>query len=171
MIGGYYLYQYLYPSGQIDFNDQRWTIHPSDKIWLARMAYGEAGTNIQGAAAVLWSVATRWVTKPVFQSMTFVELMRNFSTPIMFGCRSGDADYCQRITGHSWEEIPVVIRELVEGFVRGRVSNPVPGYNNFAAQRAIRPSSLATSELPPITVGGNTFIRDPGTIPGEVRIV
>jgi hypothetical protein len=171
LVGGYFLYQYFFPVGAIEFSGRRWRIDPTDKIWLARMAFGEAGENIQGAAAVLWSVASRWVTKPVFQNMTFVELMRNFSTPVMFNCRSGDASYCQRISNLSWGEIPLEITELVEAFVKGRVSNPVSGYNNFAAQRAIRSSSLAASELPPITVGGNTFIRDPGTISGEVRIV
>jgi hypothetical protein len=171
LVGGYFLYRYLYPSGQIDFNGRRWQITPSDKIWLARMAYGEAGSDIVGGAAVLWAVASRWVTKSRFQNMTFVELMRNFSTPVMFDCRSGNADYCQRISSLSWDEIPIGVRNLVQDFVKGRVTNPVNGYNNFAAQRAIAASSLVASELPPVTVGGNTFIRDPGTIRGEVRIV
>ena len=170
--GSYLGYRYLYPVGAVEFQGRRYRFTSEDKLWMARMVTGESGTsNMTAGAAVLWSVATRWVTNPRFQQMSFTQLMRNFSTPVMFNCRSGSASYCQRTSAIPWSNIDPRVRNLVEQFIRGRVPNPIPGYNNFAASWAIGSRSMASSELPPQDVGGNMFIRDPGSLPGRVGIV
>jgi hypothetical protein len=63
------------------------------------------------------------------------------------------------------------VRRLVDLFVAGRLANPIPGYNNFAARGSISSRSLSSSTLPPTTIGGNTFIRDPNSEFGEARVV
>jgi len=173
-VGGYLLVRRVLHRGEIAFGGWRYPISDSDKVWMARMALGEAGScssDKRPCAAVLWSVVSRWMTLPQYRRWSFEQLMRNFSTPVMYNCRRGDAAYCQRISSKSWEQIPLTVRTIVEEFVDGRLPNPVSGYNNFAAERAIASSSLRASELPPINVGGNVFIRDPGTEPGTVSIV
>lgn len=183
-VGLYLLFRWYYPVGVVEFNNERWQLHESDKIWAARMVLGESGDNdMTAGAAVLWAVAQRWVTKSALQRMNFTEVMRSFSQPLNPIWSSSSASGCQRspsqcsaaalarrqsIQSTQWWGIPSSIRGLVEDFFKGRVSNPVPGYNNFAAAGYVNTSA---SELPAITIGGNTFVRDPGSIPGIVRIV
>jgi len=170
-VGTYFLVRRYFAVGAVEFQGRQYHFNDEDRLWMARMAYGEAGNNTEGAEAVLWAVASRWVTKPRFQSMSFTQLMRAFSTPVMVGCRSGSASYCHRISSLGWDEIPAGIRDTVDRFMAGRVRNPVPGYNNFAADWALSQSARANSELPAVNVGGNIFLRDPGSLTGRVRIV
>jgi hypothetical protein len=153
----------------------------------------------RAGAAVLWSVATRHMTLPsLFRSGSFTTTMRAFSQPINpiwaspAACRNGRGccgsvtGSCGSVTGSCsptklqrrlrirtkpWLALPLHVRVLVDNFVAGRVRNPIPGYNNFAARGAISSRSLSSSTLPPQTIGGNTFVRDPGSASGEVRVV
>lgn len=182
--GVYLLVRRYYPVGAVEFQGRRWSFHETDKVWAARMVVGESGTsNMQAGAAVLWAVAQRWVTKPQFQGMSFTSVMRAFSQPInpIWSSPSGSGcqqrpDMCSqtalsnraRIQSTPWSSIPMSVQQLVEEFFSGRVANPIPGYNNFAASWA---TSGGSSELPAVAIGGNTFMRDPGSLPGEVRVV
>ena len=146
----------------------------------------------RAGAAVLWSVATRHMSIPVlFRSGSYTKTMRAFSQPINpiwespTACRNGRG-CCGSVTGSCsprrlrrrleirtkpWLALPVEVRGLVDLFVAGRLANPIPGYNNFAARGSISSGSLSSSTLPPTTIGGNTFIRDPHAQPGEARVV
>lgn len=183
-VGGYFLVRRFYPIGAVEFSGQRWHFHDTDKVWAARMVVGESGTSdMHAGAAVLWALAQRWVTKAGFQNMSFTSLMRAFSQPINpiwssiggSGCQRSPAQCSmealarrQTIQSTSWSRIPAAVRTLVEDFFVGRVANPVPGYNNFAAAGHV---SGSNSELPAVTIGGNTFVRDSGSLVGEVRII
>jgi hypothetical protein len=186
-IGIYYLVRWYFPVGKVDFQGRRWSFTEDDKLWMGRMLVGETGGESRSAmAAVAWSVITRWVTKPVFQDMSLTQVMRAFSQPINPKWADMGAAGCQRspgmcseqalarrrrITNMSWSEMPSATTSFVEAFARGHIADPTPGYNNFAAAGSISSSTLSSSELPPITIGGNTFIRDPGSLQGKVRIV
>jgi hypothetical protein len=184
---GYFLYRKLFPVGAVQFQGRKWHFHDEDKVWAGRMIVGESGTDAtrNEAAAVLWSVAARWVTKPAFQGMTYTQVIRGFSQPVnpiwasndqcnssgrgcCGNCTSAQLSRRAYITSLPWTSIPASIRGYVEDFMRGALSNPIPQYNNFAAAGYV---SGSNSELEPVTIGGNTFIRDPGSLPGEVRIV
>lgn len=146
--------------------------------------------NQRAGAAVLWAVATRHMTMPsLFRSGSFTRTMRAFSQPINpiwaspgacvdgRGCCGDVFGACsprklQRrfvIRTKPWLGLPSAVRRLVDEFVAGRVQNPIPGYNNFAASGSIGRSALAASSLSPVTIGSNTFVRDPGSASGEVR--
>lgn len=191
-VGGYFLVRRYFARGEVLFQGRTYPITGEDKVWMGRMVIGEAGrsgwenpSKLIDGAAVLWSVATRWVTRPEFQSWSFTRLMRAFSQPINPIWETAQSSGCQRrpsmctsthlsrraqIRSTSWSALPPQVQDLVDRFIKGRVTNPVPGYNNFAAAGHISSSKLASSELPPMTVGGNTFIRDPGSLVGNVRI-
>lgn len=183
VVGLYFAYRRLFPVGAVQFQGRRWSFHDDDKIWMGRMILGECGEDAIGGDAVLWSVASRWVTKPVFQDKTFTQVIRAFSQPVNplwadpnsgrclerpAACSDAAIRRRQAITNTSWAALPSNIRQLVQDFVGGRTRNPISGYNNFAAAGS---SSFTNTELTPVTVGGNTFIRDPGSLSGEVRIV
>jgi len=186
-VGAYFLVKRYAVVGEIEFQGRRYPFTGEDKLWAGRMLVGETGGgNDQANAAVLWSVVTRWVSNPRFQDWSFTRLARAFSQPINPIWASRSASGCQRnpsactdahlarrqrISSMSWGSLPPNVQRLVESFAQGRVSNPIPGYNNFAAATHIGSSRLASSELPPVDVGGNMFIRDPGSLQGEVRIV
>ena len=186
-VGVYLLIKRYFPLGKVSFNGQERTLTEEDKLWAARMVVGETGgDDPQSNAAVLWSVLTRWLTKPSLQGMSWAQVMRAFSQPINPQWADASAPGCTRqpsactetnlarrrqITSMPWSSIPQSVRDQVEAFARGRVANPIPGLNNFAAAGAIGGSQLSSSELPPRTIGGNTFIRDPGSLQGEVRFV
>src|SRR5690606_827334 len=82
--GGYYLVRRYFPIGAVEFQGRQWPFHDEDKVWAARMVVGESGVDAsrEEAAAVLWSVASRWVTKPAFQGMTYTQVIRGFSQPV-----------------------------------------------------------------------------------------
>jgi hypothetical protein len=205
--GGYGIFRMAtYPlpifGGTLEMNGRRYRFTAADRLWMGRMVIGEAGEGgwdspeqieerKRAGAAVLWSVATRHMTKPAFSGWSFTRTMRAFSQPINpiwatpTSCSNGRG-CCGSVTGacspsrirrrfeirnKPWLALPAEVRGLVDAFVAGRVPNPIPGYNNFAARRAISSSSLSSSTLPPQTIGGNTFIRDPGSASGDVRVV
>ena len=188
VVGTYLLVKRYAVVGAVEFQGVQYPLTEEDKLWMARMVVGETGNSPsqEDGAAVLWSVVTRWRTKAAFSDISLIQLMKAFSQPINPIWASLNGSGCQRspsrctpahlarrarITNMPWSSIPQVVRDLVESFAQGRVSNPIPGYNNFAAAGAISGSSLTSSELPPVTLGGNTFIRDSGSLQGEVRIV
>jgi hypothetical protein len=160
---------------------------------------GESGwdspSRLEDGAAVLWSVLTRHMTLPAFRGKSLTKTIRAFAQPLnpiwaspwgctwlsssWRGCCGAFWGSCSlsrlqrraRVRYTTWYGLPSQVRELVDGFVRGTVPNPIPGYNNFAAAGAISSSARARSELPAVTIGGNTFVRDPGSASGNVRIV
>jgi hypothetical protein len=171
-VGAYLLVRRYYHVGAIRMGDRQVPITAGDRLWLARMVLGETGgRDRQAAAATLWALATRLMTLPAFRSMTsFTQLIRAFSTPVKTGCPINPS-YCQRISATSWEAMPELVRVAVDDFIAGELPNPIPDYNNWAADWAIGSSSMSRSQLPPRSVGGNTFVRDPQSISGDVRIV
>jgi hypothetical protein len=197
--GVYRLVNYPFPlwGGNLVIGGRRYHMTNTDRLWMGRMVVGEVGEQgwddpsqldlrRRAAAAVLWSVATRHMTKPAFRDWSFTQTMRAFSQPInpiwasptASGCISSPSactpSRLERrfvITRTPWYALPAGVRAAVDDFFRGALPNPVPGYNNFAAQASISASARAQSTLPPTTVGGNTFVRDPGSDAGEVRVV
>jgi hypothetical protein len=160
---------------------------------------GEGGWENPGklrdGAAVLWAVASRHMSKPVLRSSgSLTKTIRAFAQPVnpiwagpwgctwlsrsWRGCCGSFWGACSlsrlerraRVRHTTWYGLPPQVRELVDGFVRGTVPNPVPGYNNFAAAGSISSSARSRSTLPAVTIGGNTFVRDPGSTAGDVRI-
>jgi hypothetical protein len=181
----YFLVRRYAVVGAVEFQGQRWPITDEDKLWLGRLVIGESGLNAtrQEGAAVLWSIAQRRATLPGMQGRRFVDVIRGFSQPLSPLWDDPNADRCLQYPEHctasrierrrvvsstSWSALPAQVRQLVEDFVGGRVPNPIPGYNNFAT---VELASRRQSELPLVAVGGNGFIRDPGSLQGEVRIV
>jgi hypothetical protein len=197
--GAYRLVTYPFPlwGGTIELNGNRYRMTNTDRLWMGRMVIGEAGesgwddpaqaqSKRREGAAVLWSVATRHMTKPSFRGWSFTRTMRAFSQPINPIWASPLAEGCLRspsactptrlerrfrITRAPWYSLPAGARQLVDEFFRGQVENPIPGYNNFAGRGSISASARAQSTLPPRNIGGNTFVRDRGSAEGEVRIV
>jgi hypothetical protein len=160
---------------------------------------GESGwenpSKLQDGAAVLWAVATRHMTKSTLRgSGSLTKTIRAFAQPVNpiwaapWGCTWFSSSWrgccgslwgaCSlrrlqrraRVRYTTWYGLPPQVRELVDGFIRGSVPNPIPGYNNFAAASAISGRARASSTLPAVTIGGNTFVRDPGSEAGSVRI-
>jgi hypothetical protein len=198
LYGAYRLVMYPFPlwGAAIELNGNRYRMTNTDRLWMGRMVVGEAGESgwddpataaakRRAGAAVLWSVATRHMTKPSFRGWTLTQTMRAFSQPINPIWASPLAEGCLRspsactpsrlerrlrITNAPWFSLPAGVRSLVNDFFRGNVENPVPGYNNFAGVGSIRSSAIAQSTLPATTIGGNTFLRDPGSIGGEVSM-
>lgn len=185
VVATYFLVRRYAVVGAIEFQGRRWPITGEDKLWLGRLVVGEAGrgASYEDGAAVLWSIAQRRATLPGMQRRSFVDVIRGFSQPLSPLWDDPNADRClqhpehctparierrRRVSSLGWNELPAQVRQLVEDFVRGRVRNPIPGYNNFAT---VELASRRRSELPLVAVGGNGFIRDPGSLPGEVRIV
>jgi len=151
----------------------------------------------QAGVAVLYSVAERFASNPSLRSNTgntFTGVMRAFSQPINpiwsslsacsngRGCCGSEGTMCtpahlsrrQRIQSKSWNALPEGVRSLVDDFIAGRVTNPIPGYNDFAAATHISQSALNSSVVTPINIGGNMFIKRPasqGFQQGTLRIV
>jgi len=138
--GMYLLVRRYYPAGAVEFQGLREPLTQEDKLWMARMALGESGEDMQGGAAVLWSVLTRWRTKPTFRNWSFVRLMRAFSQPInpIWATPTGGGCLRQphrctpellarraRITNMPWGSLPLSVRDLTEAFAQGRVPNPI----------------------------------------------
>jgi hypothetical protein len=196
--GVYRLFNYPFPlwGATLELNGNRYHMSNTDRLWMGRMVVGEAGESgwdnpstaeakRRAGAAVLWSVATRHMTKPAFRDWTLTRTMRAFSQPINpiwasplgegclrrpSACTPSRLERRFRITHLPWYALPEGVRQLVDEFFRGRLENPIPGYNNFAASGAISSSALAQSTLPPTTIGGNTFVRDRGSTPGDVSM-
>lgn len=193
--GAYRMVNYPFPlwGGNLELNGRHYRMTNTDRLWMGRMVIGEAGesgwdspSKRRAGAAVLWSVATRHMTKPAFRDWSFTKTMRAFSQPInpiwanpvATGClRSPGACTPSRlrrrftITRTPWYRLPTGVRQLVDEFFRGQLQNPIPGYNNFAASGSISASARAQSTLSPTAIGGNTFVRDQGSVSGDVRVV
>jgi len=118
-----------------------------DLLWLARALMGETeGSSDRAMAAVAWAMFQRWQQKS--RGKTFTQLLRAYCQPINpeyatlagRGCRA-HPEMCtvahlerrRRISTMTWEQLPNVVRDLVERFGRGEVPNPVPGMVDFAA--------------------------------------
>ena len=132
----------------------------ADKLWTARMVYGEGGDTPAEASAIIWTLVQRkyWGTgmehknPRAFAAYNWRDFIRTFSQPInprwyRHGpmCRPGGAGVgtrgCDEVRLHRrdllktmrWEDIPAVAREATQAFIDGKLPNSAPGVIDFAA--------------------------------------
>lgn len=118
----------------------------NDKLWLARAIAGETGEhlkNIDGPAAVAWSMMNRFLlTKGQDVWPTFANLLRNYSQPInpkwyrggsicanpskvqAPACNDKAYQHREYISNLRWQDIDRGIRDFVEAFAEGNVTLP-----------------------------------------------
>lgn len=168
----------VYKSG-----DKEYVIQPEDRIWLARMIYGEAGASpsIEEMRAVLWALMNRFMLIPAQrEKSSLVDMIRAFSQPIN-PCwdGEGEGDFCvlggkyygtkycsasklerrRRVTSMPWEQIPAKIRGAVLAFEKGDLSYP----QKAGSQRITNWASYEGVEdkFPwGVNIGGNWFFED-----------
>jgi hypothetical protein len=179
--------------GVAQLGERSYRITNGDMLWLARMVYGETGGDDTARAAVLWSVLTRHMSKPtLYQGGSLANTIRMFSqvlSPLWsspFGCDNGRGccgsfwGACSpsrlmrraNIRWSSWYTLPAEVRDAVVRFASGELPNPVPGANNFAMSVSSNARAASVQAgFQPVTIRGNTFVRDAGSTPGQVRFV
>lgn len=119
-------------------------ITQADILELARAGAGEAGTNPQGVAAVLWALANHYMRVPAKRPLypSLGGFARAYCTPLHAG----------RV--HStmpWSQIPQVVRETTTKWAKGCVPSPIGGRTDWRASWAgYNPSDA-------VNVGGNVF--------------
>lgn len=97
-----------------------YTLMPEDKFWAAKMVEKEGGD----AAAVLWTMASRFAFINKERFPTFTALIRAYSVPI----QADEARY------RAWQSQPADpgFAELVDLWAQGEILNPVPRAAHFA---------------------------------------
>lgn len=132
----------------------------ADKLWTARMVYGEGGDTPAEASAIIWTLVQRkyWGTgmetrnPRAFAGYSWRDFIRTFSQPINplwyrggVKCRPGGPEVGTRgcdevrlrrrdvLRTMRWEDIPAVAREATEAFIAGTLPNNAPGVIDFAA--------------------------------------
>jgi hypothetical protein len=153
-------------------------ITPDDRVWLARMIYGEVnrsetewqtpGTQ-QGGAAVLWSMINHYMTVGQKRQLypTLGMFVQAYSQPISAAWADPGSTKCQQqpsactpekiafrqqLRSKRFELLPVGLRDVVEKFIAGRVENPIGTRTDFRA--SYTGSSWASD---PLSVAGNIF--------------
>lgn len=97
-----------------------YTLTPEDKFWAAKMVEKEGGD----AAAVLWTMASRFAFINKERFPTFTALIRAYSVPI----QPDESGYL------AWQSQPADpgFAELVDLWAQGEILNPVPRAAHFA---------------------------------------
>jgi hypothetical protein len=125
----------------------------TDMLWLARALYGEAGTGAsqEHYAAIVWALAQnmKLVRRPRLFT-TFTAITRAYCQPVNPKWESLQSSGCVRRPDHcteahlarrrrirtlQWSNIPANIRQVVDSFRAGTLSNPVPGLTDWKAGR------------------------------------
>ena len=133
-----------------------YTYTDEDRLWLARMLFGESGTNEAEWGANLWALAQRFVDRRRQNlERTMVELVTQFSQPInpdwyrngsqcAIGSANADDDGCSesamqrrdRLRQYHWQPAQLTQELLtIDKFLRGEIPNPVPGATNWHTNR------------------------------------
>lgn len=108
----------------------------SDKLWLGRSLWAEAGPKVNRDHAIIPFVyARRWpaVEKYRKQCVLYEAVVRAYSRP-MRSCRyaSRTARRC-RIRRTPWGRLPEGVRKIAEKFVRGLLPNVCPRAGHFGS--------------------------------------
>jgi len=131
-----------------------YTYTEEDRLWLARMLYGESGIDEQDWDAQLWTIAQRFVLRRRQNyERTITEVVCAFSQAInpdwyrngsqcAIGSANADDPGCgedrmqrrDRIREYHWQPVQLTQELLsVDKFLRGETPNPVPGATNWHA--------------------------------------
>ena len=131
-------------------------ITSSDRLWLGRMLLGETGgRGGQVGAAVVWALAQNYMlvigagsARPRFSSLS--ALVQAYAQPVNpqwadpssskcrdhpEACTADRIERRQRYRATSWSAIPAEAREVVDSFIAGTLTNPVPGLTDWHANR------------------------------------
>lgn len=173
-------------NGTIYFpGEQPYVITDEDKLWMARMIFGEVNRNPaawsnpsvqQGGGAVLWAMANHYITvgqkRQLYPSLG--AFLQGYSQPINPRWVDPNGDRCRRspamctseriafrrmLRAKSWNAFPVALQNLVLNFAAGRIPNPIGTRTDF------RMAGTGYNPSDPINVEDNVF----GTAPNARR--
>jgi hypothetical protein len=157
-------------------------ITEEDKVWLARMIYGEVdrttagwtrqGTK-QGGAAVLWSMLNHYMTVGQKRQLynTLARFIQAYSQPISAvwadpgssrcqqnpaACTQQKIAFRQMLRAKPFGNLPSGLQATVNDFIAGRLQNPIGTRTDFRA--AYTGSGWASD---PLVVAGNVFGTNP----------
>ena len=180
------------PWGKIQAGDFSYQITGEDVLWAGRMVLGEGGPRNRDPAAVLWAQTQRFVpgARSVASPSTLWQLFRGHSQPInptwlpdsentkcyrrgpdrilKPQCSATKVARRREIMAKPWEQIPEPLRQIVESWATGGLTNPVPRAMDFAdetqAAAAIRSRGDNAAYIVPAGFEDGT---DQGSCPGR----
>ena len=173
-------------NGTIYFpGEQPYVITDEDKLWMARMIFGEVNRNPaawnradvqRGGGAVLWAMANHYITVGQKRQLypTFASFLQAYSQPINPRWVDPNGERCRRspamctseriafrrmLRAKSWGAFPVALQNLVLNFAAGRLPNPIGTRTDF------RMAGTGYNPSDPLNVEDNVF----GTAPNARR--
>jgi hypothetical protein len=173
-------------NGTIYFpGEQPYVITDEDKLWMARMIFGEVNRDPsawsrpdvqRGGGAVLWAMANHYITVGQKRQLypTLASFLQGYSQPINPRWVDPNGERCRRspamctadriafrrtLRAKTWGEFPVALQNLVLSFAAGRVPNPVGTRTDF------RMAGTGFNPADPLNVEDNIF----GTAPNARR--
>lgn len=156
-------------------------ITSTDRLWMARMLWGEVGRSDsawqsgetqEGGAAVLWAMVNHYLTvgrkRDIYDSLgSFLQaysqpISSRWADPGSDACRSNEAAcssdrtaFRQATRARSWSSFPINLRNLIDRFVAGQLHNPIGTRTDFRA------SGTGYFPSDTLTVAGNVFGTNP----------
>lgn len=173
-------------NGTIYFpGEQPYVITDEDKLWMARMIFGEVNRDPaawdrpdvqRGGGAVLWAMANHYVTVGQKRALypTLASFLQGYSQPINPRWVDPNGERCRRspamctadriafrrtLRAKSWGEFPVALQNLVLSFAAGQIPNPIGTRTDF------RMAGTGFNPSDPLNVEDNVF----GTAPNARR--
>jgi hypothetical protein len=173
-------------NGTIYFpGEQPYVITDEDKLWMARMIFGEVNrdpaawsrADVQrGGGAVLWAMANHYITVGQKRQLylTLASFLQGYSQPINprwvdpngekcrqspTMCTANRINFRRNLRAKTWGEFPVALQNLVLSFTAGQLPNPIGTRTDF------RMAGTGFNPSDPLNVEENVF----GTAPNARR--